>query len=302
MHPMLRSEPRVFRGARSIIAESLWWNATEGAMEWCDIDAGTLHRSRVGDPTDGSGDRVVRLPPPIGAFQPARGGGYVAAALDTVLLVEAGGGESEADPQTIATIPHAHPGIRFNEAKCDPFGRFVVGSMDATNGEPDCAIYVVEPGGDWHTLIGGITVANGFEWSDDGSRMWFTDTATQTIYVGDYSEAGELTSVEPFATGLQSDGLARDAAGGFWNAINDTGRVLRWNADGTKDFEFDIPAGHVTSVGFGGPDLSTLFVATAREKLTEQQLEEQPLTGSIFAVETATHGFPVHEFGRRETK
>jgi sugar lactone lactonase YvrE len=94
-----------------------------------------------------------------------------------------------------------------------------------------------------------------------------------------------------------SDGLARDADGGFWNGIYDSGHVAHWDANGTKDLEFDVPAGHVTSVGFGGADLSTLFIATARENLTEQQLEAQPLTGSIFQVETSTHGFPVRSFG-----
>jgi sugar lactone lactonase YvrE len=294
VHPLLTSELGVFREARAIIGESLWWNPA-GFMEWCDIDAGTLHRGRLDDPTDGRRDRVLELPPPVSAFQPVRGGGYVAAGADIVFLVD----EDGDNERTIATFPHAHAGIRFNEAKCDPFGRFIVGSMDVTTGEPDCAIYSVDARGGWRTLVGGIAVANGFEWTDDGSRMWFTDTSAETIYVGDYGESGELRNVEQFATGLQSDGLARDADGGFWNGINDSGKVVRWNAAGEQDLEFDVPGGHVTSVAFGGPTLSTLYIATAREKLTEQQLEDEPLTGSIFAIETATHGYPVREFATK---
>lgn len=289
MGSVLRSEVGVFREARSIIAESIWWNPS-GALEWCDIDAGTLHRSPLEGPLDGSGDRVLELTPPIAGFQPASRG-YVVADARTVFLVDGEGRRR----RSLATVSHRHDGIRFNETKCDPFGRLVVGSMDLAETNPDGAIYRIDPSGECRLLLGGLGVANGFEWSDDGRRMWFTDTAVATIYVADYGDDG-LSSVEPFAVGRASDGLARDIDGGFWNGINDVGQVVRWTADGEVDVEFDVPAGHVTSVGFGGPELSTLFIATAREKLTEEQLEEQPLTGSIFAIETGTRGLPARRF------
>lgn len=281
----------VFRAARSILAESIWWDAS-GAIEWCDITSGLLRRSPIDAPVDGSADRVLEFPPPVSAFQPTADGGYVLALGDTVAVCDGDG----AGLRTIATVSHRHPGIRFNEAKCDPFGRFVVGSMDVTTGDPDGAIYAIEPDGRCTTLIGGIGVANGFEWSDDGDRMYFTDTAASTIFVAEY-DGRELRGVEPFVVGMASDGLARDADGGFWNGINDIGVVVRWDADGVKTDEVDVPAGHVTSVAFGGPDLSTLFIATAREKLTEAELEAQPLTGSIFSLQTGTRGFPVNRFG-----
>ncbi|HEY4267893.1 MAG TPA: SMP-30/gluconolactonase/LRE family protein [Galbitalea sp.] len=292
VHALLRSDPRVFRDARSIIAESIWWNPS-GALEWCDIDAGVIHSSPLDGPADGSADRLLELPPPIAAFQPADEG-YVVADLDSVFLVGADG----SNRRTLARVEYASGGIRFNEAKCDPFGQFVVGSMEVMAGDRKAAIYVVTAEGGCRVLIDGIGVANGFEWSDDGGTMWFTDTATETIFVGDY-DGNRLENVRTFASGRASDGLARDADGGFWNGINDIGHVVHWTADGEVDLEFDVPAGHVTSVGFGGADLSTLFIATAREKLTEQQLVDEPLTGSIFAVETATHGFPARRFGSR---
>jgi sugar lactone lactonase YvrE len=292
VHTMLRSHLRVFREAKSILAESIWWNPL-GALEWCDIDTGVIHSSPLHGLLDGSEDRVLELPPPVAAFQPA-GDGYVVADRDTVFLVDAGG----ANHRTLARIEHASDGIRFNEAKCDPFGQFVVGSMDAMGGRSDAAIYAIAADGRYRTLVDGIGVANGFEWSEDGRRMWFTDTAATTIYVADY-DGERMENVRPFATGRASDGLARDAEGGFWNGINDVGRVVHLTAGGEVDLELDVPAGHVTSVGFGGRDYSTLFIATAREKLTERQLEDQPFTGSIFAIDTTTMGYPVRNFGTK---
>lgn len=58
----------------------------------------------------------------------------------------------------------------------------------------------------------------------------------------------------------------------------------------------ELPVANPTSVAFGGPDMSTLFVGTARENLTEQDLEQAPPSGAVFAVPTAVHGFPANTF------
>jgi sugar lactone lactonase YvrE len=199
---------------------------------------------------------------------------------------------------TIASVELDLDRMRLNEAKCDPAGRFVFGSMTFDEAR-DAAIYSVDQDGRLITLLDGIGVSNGFEWSEDGRRMWFTDTAVETIYVGDYSRDGHLSNIRTFAKGRKSDGLTRDVDGGFWNGIYDTGRLVHRTSNGVIDLDVDVPAGHVTSVGFGGHDLSTLFIATARETLTEEQLEDLPLTGSIFRVGTATSGYPVRTFGNQ---
>jgi sugar lactone lactonase YvrE len=288
---MLQSNVRVFRRARSAIAESLWCNEA-GDIHWCDIESGLIHTSPFNGASDGSDDTTIMVQPPIAAFQPTSHGGYVLAGGETISTCDRDG----AGWIDIAQVRHANPGLRLNEGKCDPAGRFIVGSMEFLNGSLDGAIYSFES--DWtaRMIHHGVGVSNGFEWSSDGSRTYFSDTAKETVFVGDYSEAGHLDNIVPFITGVQVDGLTRDIDGGFWAGIYGNGSVMRFRADGSEDFAFELPAGHATAVAFGGPDMSTLFVATAREKLTEQQLERQPLTGSVFAVDTATHGLPPHEF------
>jgi sugar lactone lactonase YvrE len=283
--PTRTTSAELFRDAQAILVESLWWDAGAMAMRWCDITAGVLRTSHL----DGRPDESLRLPAPLASFQPA-GDGVVAALADRVVLVDRAG----AIVRELARVEHAADEMRFNEGKCDPTGAFVVGSMDLREPTvPDGAIYRILPDGVVGVLASGLGVANGFEWDDDW--FYFTDTSVKTVYRARYGD--ELGAPEPFLVGHSSDGLARDVEGGFWNGLYGEGSVVHWNARGEIDLEIEIPAPNVTSVAFGGPDLSTLFVGTAREKLTEAQLEQWPLSGGIFTIETSTHGFPVRSFG-----
>jgi sugar lactone lactonase YvrE len=278
----------VFREERSVLAENLVFH--DGVLLWSDISTGTLHRSPLGGARDGRDDVVTAFGPPLSALAPTDTGDLLLAFVNLIVIARTG---EELVPLT--SIPHRTDRMRFNEGKCDPRGRFVIGSMDYT-GQADGAIYSVTADGTWRTLIAGIGVANGFEWSADGTRMYFADTAASTLYVGDYSENGELVNVESFVRGQSVDGLAKDVDGGFWAGINGDGVVRRFDADGRQTLEVQVPAGHVTAVTFGGPDLSTLFIATARENLSEAELRAQPQSGSNFALTTGTHGYPPHLF------
>jgi sugar lactone lactonase YvrE len=283
---------QVWRTGSAILVESLWWDSALGAMRWTDISAGTLHTGALDAAVDGTEDTAVRLPPPLASFQPSTGGGFIAALGDRVVLAA----EDGSIERELATIRHRHAEIRLNEGKCDPFGNFVVGSMDLRDESPDGAIYRVRPNGSTEILLGGVAVANGFEWSDDGRTFYFSDTAVSTVYRADYDPDGSLSDARPLLTGLPSDGLARDSDGGFWSGLYGGGAVVRRTADGVVTDRIELPAPNITSVAFGGPDLSTLFVGSAREKLTEQELERHPGSGAIFAVPTSVRGFAVHPY------
>jgi sugar lactone lactonase YvrE len=58
-----------------------------------------------------------------------------------------------------------------------------------------------------------------------------------------------------------------------------------------------LPTSHVTNCTFGGPDLRTLFISTARTGLTPAQLAAEPLAGGLFAVEVDSPGLPANLFG-----
>jgi sugar lactone lactonase YvrE len=278
----------VFADARAVLAESIVWDPSAQLLRWTDITLGTLNTATA----DGTVVSNVPLPPPLASFQPRASGGFVAALGDTVVVTD----EQGVVEREIARVTHSTSGNRFNEGKCDPFGRFLVGSMNVTTGEPDAALYSVEPDGTTRLLRGGFGVTNGMEWSDDGSMMYVTDTSVSTIFRGSYGPDGELGELEPFIVGQAHDGLVRDDEGCFWTAIYGGGRVERHGPDGAHLETVELPAANPTSVAFGGPDMSTLFVGTARENLSEQDLEQAPRSGAVFAVPTRVHGFPANTF------
>lgn len=285
---------RLFRAVESVVAESIFWDARTDELAWVDIEAGTFHRARLDGAVDGSDDRVVALPAPVSAVQPAADGGFVASLKDAVVELDADG----AIRREVARVRHSHPDTRLNEGKVDPFGRFIVGSMDGA-GDPDAVVYAVSPDGDVHELHRGFTVTNGIEWSDAGDELYITDTAARVVYRTPYAPGiTALGRLEPFLHGRTSDGLARDTSGFFWNAVYGDAQVVRWTPEGLPRSALVIPAPNVTSVGFGGADLGTLFVGTARENMTAEQIAAAPLSGALFAVPGIAHGRPVHTFGR----
>lgn len=278
----------VFSDARAVLAESIVWDPASERLRWTDITLGTLNTADA----HGTILSSVPLPPPLASFQPRAGGGFVAALGDTIVVTDPDG----AVEREIARVEHAMDGMRFNEGKCDPFGRFLVGSMNLTTGEPDAALYSVEADGTTRLLRGGFGVTNGIEWSDDGTVMYVTDTSASTVYRASYGPDGELGELEPFIVGAAHDGLVRDDEGCFWSAVYGSGKVERYGPDGSHLETVELPTPNVTSVAFGGPDMSTFFVGTARENLTEEQLEQSPESGAVLAVPTRVHGFPANTF------
>ena len=290
---VIRGLPRIFRDTKPILGESIVWDADAAELLWCDITAGLLHRSPLDGPVDGSADATFELPPPLASFYPATGGGYVASLGDRIVRVGADGTVAE----TLAEIEHVHAGIRMNEGKVDPVGRWVTGSMNISTGEGDGAMYSIESEGRFRMLEGGLAVSNGFDWSLDGRTMYFADTGVQTIYRARYTDGGDVEDVEALTSGEMHDGLAVDTDGYLWSGIYGGGKVIRYTPDGDEDLTVELDVPNITSVAFGGPDMSTLFVASARENMTEEQLEQHPSSGAIFAVDTSVHGKPPRWFG-----
>jgi sugar lactone lactonase YvrE len=284
-------EPRLFRNPKATLAESLVWDPV-GDLLWCDIVEGTFHRSPQIGNAFGMQDSNAALPAPLASFHQAASGGHVMSLGDRVVLLNDAGELT----RELATIKHAADGMRLNEGKVDPFGRWVTGSLDPF-GQSQAVIYAIDPDGRVQVLVRGIGTSNGFEWSRDGRTMYFADTDAKTIYRADYSLDAELSNIEAVTVGHSHDGATMDADGYLWTAIYGEGRVMRFSPDGKEDVSISLPTPNVTSVAFGGADLSVLYVASARENMSPQELRSSPMAGAIFSIQTSTHGFLPYRFG-----
>jgi sugar lactone lactonase YvrE len=238
---------------------------------------GTINRRHVG--------RVAA------ALRPRRRGG-------AVIGVERGFALEEAD----GAIRHLHElwsdtNVRMNEGGCDPDGRFYCGSM-AYDQQPGAGeLYRLDPDGSVHVVLENVTISNGLEWSPDGSRAYYNDTATHRIDVFDYDGESGLSGRRPFAevpaeAGLP-DGLTVDEEGGVWVALYGGGSVRRYTPEGVLDEVIEVAAKQVTACTFGGQDHNQLFITTSREGLGGG---EDPLAGSLFRSAVGVAGLPVRDF------
>jgi sugar lactone lactonase YvrE len=261
------------------------WSAGWGGLRWVDMEAGDV----LSLDADGGIARrhVGRV---AAALRPRRGGG-------AVLAVERGFALEEPDG-AVRPLPPVweDAGVRMNDGGCDPDGRFYCGSMAYDQRAGAGSLYRLDPDGSVTTVLTGVTVSNGLEWSPDGSLAYYNDTATHRVDVFDYDRATGLTGRRPFAEipeGGMPDGLTVDADGGVWVALYDRGAVWRFSPAGHRDEVVELPVTHVTACTFGGDGLDRLFVTTSREGLGP---DDEPQAGSLFVADPGVRGRPVREF------
>ncbi len=280
---------------RDELGEGPFWSQAQGLLYWVDIPARRAHRL---DPATGKGTSWV-FDAPCAAIFPAAIGGLMVALKD---------GLYRFDPETGRTTPFARPDPdpdnRSNETRCDPQGRIWLGTMhdniDA-QGRPlpisrsSGGYWCVAPGGRATKIMGGVGITNTLCWSPDGARLYCADTMKGVIWSFAYHPEGPgLSDQKVFVQGGEGgpDGSAMDAEGCLWTARWGAGKVVRYSPDGRIDREIELPVTQPSSCAFGGPDLKTLYVTSARWELAAPG----PLDGALFAVPVDVAGLPMTPF------
>lgn len=281
--------PRCVIDCRHFLGEAPTWDACGDALWWCDIYGPTLLRWHAATGMR----RQWTLPAPIGSFALCATGGRAVLALETgfhMLNLEGGTLTPIADPEAQL------PGTRFNDGRCDRQGRFLAGTMNRRHDSPNAALYRLDADLNVARIAKGVTIANGLAFSVDGATMFWSDSVTQTIWRFDYDIRSGTPSqrrvLRRFATGDGfPDGAAVDAEGCYWVAMFDGGRVLRLDpTTGATLREIALPVRRPTMPAFGGTELKTLFVTSAREHASDAELAGHPQSGSIFAIEVDVPG------------
>lgn len=192
--------------------------------------------------------------------------------------------------------PHpGQPDVRLNDAKADSQGRIWAGSMNNLNPAlPDGQLTRLDPSGSFTVLERGIHIANGPCISADGTRMLHTDSWLNTVYSYRISPAGKLTDKRIWRQFSSKegtpDGMTMDTEGHVWVAFWGGACIRQFTFDGHLLQGVDLPALQITSVAFGGDDLATLLVTSARTGLSEAQLKDYPLSGAVFRLQPGVTG------------
>jgi len=135
------------------------------------------------------------------------------------------------------------------------------------------------------------------DWTDDLRRLYYVDSHAGGIDMFDIDPGNGALSGRrrfvpiPATTGV-ADGLSLDAEGAVWVAIHGSGKVCRYAPDGRLDTVVQLPVRQVTSVAFGDPQLTTLFITTARDDTGPASAGHQSHAGDIFCCTPGTSGRP----------
>jgi sugar lactone lactonase YvrE len=180
----------------------------------------------------------------------------------------------------------------------NPAGGFWIGTMSRRGGQDVGAGTVYQyRSGMLETVLPNITIPNSTCFSPDGRTAYFADTTTTIIRKCPIDPetglpAGEWTEFAR-TDGLGSpDGAVVDSEGYLWSARWGGSAVVRHAPDGSVDRIVELPVSRVTCPCLGGDDLRTLYITTAREHMTPEELEKEPLSGSIFSIRVDVPGQP----------
>jgi L-arabinonolactonase len=273
--------------AKDDLGEGPWWSVSQQALWRVDILAMLLHRwvpatGQVAQWTFGS---------EVGFAVPADGGSAVVGVRSGLVLLDLASGEQS----QLASAP-GPSAARFNDGKTDRRGNVWAGTIANDQSEPKGVFGRLVADG-FTIALDGIGISNGLGWSPDNETMYHTDSSVGTIWAFDYDSAtAAMSNRRVFAVDddCEPDGLTVDAEGGVWSAKWDGARVVRYSPDGSISEVIDSPVSRPTSCMFGGPDLDTLYVTSARAGLDDAELAATP-AGSVLAVCPGVSGLPETE-------
>ncbi|MDE2303119.1 MAG: SMP-30/gluconolactonase/LRE family protein [Sphingomonadales bacterium] len=272
------------------LGEGPLWLAERGELAFVDIKRGHLHLLGVA-----TGERRTRDLGGMPSFVVAEEGGALLVGSGSEVLRL-----GEATREVAAVVPQpAHN--RTNDATVDHRGRLWFGTMDDAETQPSGAIWCLDRGR-LHHAGGGAVVTNGPAVSRDG-LLYHVDSGARRIWrhrLGAEPGLGpgelflELRADEGFP-----DGITLDAEDCLWVGLWDGWAVRRYAPDGRLLAHIRLPCARVTKLAFGGADLATAYVTTARVGLDEAALARQPLAGSLFAFKAPVAGTITPKVARR---
>ncbi|MEO8345652.1 MAG: SMP-30/gluconolactonase/LRE family protein [Betaproteobacteria bacterium] len=290
---MAASPFRCVLDIKANLGECPVWSVEEQALYWVDINAPSLNRF---DPAT-ERNHTMPMPEAIGCFALRKGGGFVVALRGGLWLAHADGTLD----RKVADAPYDPSHHRFNDGRCDASGRFLIGSMNENRDANSAALLRLDPDFRVTQVLADMMISNGLAFSPDGYTMYHADTPTHIVRAFDYDAAsGNARNGRVFAQWSgetdRPDGAAVDSAGNYWIAFYRGGKVVKLSPTGHILAEYPTPALCPTMCAFGGADLRTLYITSARQLREADELARLPQSGGIFELAVETPGLPEPQF------
>jgi sugar lactone lactonase YvrE len=299
---MTSYQPKCVLTIGAELGEHPIWSVEDQCLYWLDIENLTINRFV---PTT-SKNTAWKLPARPGCFALQGHGKAFIAAHDGFYDMDFTTGAIE----RVMLPAHDQAVMRFNDGHTDNQGRLWISTVrvDMDLARTDENAYYRLDGRDLTKVLTSVGIPNGTAFSPDGKTMYRADSTARQIFRYDYDPVtgtpvnGRLFATVPDELGMP-DGATVDDQGGYWVAIAappagpPTGGVARFTPDGKLDRYIHLPVPFVTMVAFGGPNLSTLYITTARlEAFMPQGVPKG--AGDLFAMETDFRGVPDAKFRR----
>jgi L-arabinonolactonase len=282
---------------RNILGECVLWCDTTRRVLWTDIQGSVLYAH---SPASGQTQSWA---------MPERLCCFALTGSDDRLLVGLASGLAFFDFSTgafsrICEVEAHIESTRLNDGRCDRQGRFVFGTFnhDSNPKAPVGSFYRLNHDLSLERLpLGGVAIANSICFSPDGRTMYYADSMTVAINCCDYDpQTGAVGNPRVFvaadAAPGEPDGSTIDADGCLWSTRWGAGQVVRFAPDGSVDTVIELPVPQPSCPAFGGEHLNVLYVTTARQGMSEEELAAAPLSGGLFHMALDVRGVPETRF------
>lgn len=289
-HAQLHSVANVLT-ARARLGECPVWDIDRQQLFWVDAYNYRVHQF---NPVTGD-DRYFDTGDVVSAIVLTDQDQLLIALRDRIALLHLQSGEIS----VLHQMQFSYPNTRFNDGKCDSQGRFWIGSISEASEQAE--LYRYDPDGTLQVMETGLTISNGLGWSPDGSTFYLTDSAKHKIYAYDYeTTAGTIHDrrvlIDLTHEGVEPDGLAIDNQGNLWSALWNGWCIACFNPAGEELFRVQLPVQCPTSVAFGGPHLTDLYITSASIGLSQKEIQQGIQAGDIFHLSTQSTGRSIYPF------
>lgn len=264
------------------LGEGAFWNYKTQELYWIDIEGKKLNVYNPKSKTN----KVINTTSRIGTVVPIDENHVLSALEDGVYVTNTTTRISKLLTDMSTVLKDA----RLNDGKCDPAGRFWVGSMHFKQEKGKAKLFTIDELGKLNVKIDSVTISNGIVWTTDKKTMYYIDTPTSQIKSYDFdNETGVISNPKvavqiPLSLGFP-DGMAIDAEDMVWVGMWNGNAVIRFNPKtGEVLQKIDVPAHNITSCAFGSQNLDVLYITSARVDMTPEELIKYPLSGSVFKV------------------